>query len=71
MTSRVPYEILEQRAAEQRRQLHNSLADLRDTMRERLDVKRMARQYVLPASGAAALIGLVLGYGFGGIFSRD
>ena len=68
MTSRVPFEILEERAAEQRRQLHNSVSDLRGALRERLDVKRNAREYLLPASGIAALLGLALGYGVTGWF---
>lgn len=68
MTSRIPFEILEERAAEQRRQLHNSVNELRSTLRERLDVKRNARQYLLPATGIAGLIALVVGWGLGGIF---
>lgn len=66
----VPTDILEVKAEEQRRRLHNSVAELRTQMREKLDVKRNARQYVWPASGLVALIGLVIGYGFGGIFTR-
>jgi hypothetical protein len=68
MTSSVPFEILEERAAEQRRQLHNSVSDLRGALRERLDIKRNARDYLLPASGIAALAGLVVGYGVAGMF---
>jgi len=68
MTSRVPFEILEERAAAQRRQLHNSVTELRSSLRERLDVKKNARQHLLPASGVAALLGLVVGYGLGGVF---
>ncbi len=71
MTSRVPFEVLERRAAEQRRQLHNSVSELRSTVRERLDVKRNARQYLLPAAGAAAVLGLVMGYVLPGIFVRS
>ena len=68
MTSRVPFELLEERAAEQRRQLHNSVSELRSSVRERLDVKKNAREYLLPASGVAAVLGLVMGYGLAGIF---
>jgi hypothetical protein len=71
MTSTVPFEILEERAAQQRRQLHNSVNALRATLRERLDVKKNAREYLLPASGAVALVGLAIGWGIGGIFARD
>ncbi len=71
MTSNIPYELLEERAAEQRRQLHNRVVELRTTLADRLDVKRNAREYLWPATGAAALIALALGYGIGGIFTGD
>jgi len=71
MTSRVPFEILEERAALQRRQLHNSVTQLRSTLRERLDVKRTAREYLLPAVGVAGFLALVIGWSLGGIFVRD
>ncbi len=66
----VPTDILELRAEEQRRRLHNSVAELRTQVREKLDIKKNARQYVWPASGAVALTGLVIGYAFGGFFTR-
>jgi hypothetical protein len=66
----VPTDILELRADEQRRQLHNSISELRTQMREKLDVKKNARDYVWPASGVIGLVGLVLGYGVAGIFTR-
>lgn len=63
MTSKAqPIDLLESRAAEQRRQLHSSVEDLRGAVRRRLDVKANARQYMLPASGALAALGLGLGY---------
>jgi hypothetical protein len=66
----VPTDILELRADQQRRMLHNSISELRTQMREKLDVKKNAREYVWPASGVIGLIGLVLGYGAAGIFTR-
>ncbi len=66
----VETDILELRAAEQRRRLHNSVSELRTQMREKLNVKKNAREYVWPASGVAGLIGVVLGYGVAGIFTR-
>jgi hypothetical protein len=66
----MPTDILELRAEEQRRRLHNSVAELRTQLREKLDARRMARQYVVPASGVMAITGLVLGYGFAGMFTR-
>ena len=68
MTSSVPFETLEERAAQQRRQLHNSVSDLRGALRQKLDIKRNAREYLLPASGVAALLGLAVGYGVAGLF---
>ena len=69
-TPTLPAEVLEARAAEQRRQLHNSVQDLRTAVRERLDVKRNVRQHFLPAAGVVSLAGLVLGYSFTGMFTR-
>ena len=70
MTNALPAEVLEQRASEQRRRLHNSVAELRDSVRERLDYRRLASENVWPAAGALALVGLVLGWGFTGMFTR-
>ncbi len=70
MGPQVPTDILELRAAEQRRRLHNTMSELRETVRERVDVKRQAREHLKPAAGAAALFGLILGYGMGGMFVR-
>ena len=75
MTSSIPVDILEKRAADQRRQLHNSVSELRQTVRqtvrEKLDVKAYAREYVWPAAGAVTFIGLILGYAFAGMFTSD
>ena len=70
MTASMPVDVLEERAADQRRQLHNAMVELKSNLRESLDIRRNARQYLLPAAGAAAVLGLVLGYGFTGIFTR-
>ncbi len=71
MTNPIPAEILEQRASEQRRRIHNSVAELRSSVRERLDTRRLASQYVWQAAGAVAAVGLILGYSITGIFTRD
>jgi hypothetical protein len=68
--SRLPAETLEVRAADERRRLHSAVEELRSKVRERLDIKRTARQYVPAASAVAALLGLGMGYGFAGIFTR-
>jgi hypothetical protein len=70
MTASMPVDVLEERAADQRRQLHNAVVELKSNLRESLDIRRNARQYLLPAAGAAAVLGLVLGYGFTGMFTR-
>jgi hypothetical protein len=71
----VPPEILEARAAEQRRALHNDVQQLRSVVesevRERMDLKKNLLRYFGPIAGAAALVGLSLGYGVAGIFTRD
>ena len=71
MTNSIPYELLEERAATQRRQIHNHVVELRSTVADRLDVKKTAREYLLPAAGVCAAIGLLLGYGLTGIFTTD
>lgn len=69
--SNIPTDLLELRAAEQRRRLHNSVAELRVQMREKLDLRRNARRYFWPASAVVGVCGLMLGYGFGGVLTRD
>ncbi|HEV8523104.1 MAG TPA: hypothetical protein VGQ71_01285 [Terriglobales bacterium] len=70
MTSHLPTEVLEARAADQRRRLHNSVVELRSRLRETLDLRKAARQHLRPAAGMAALVGLFLGYAFTGMFTR-
>lgn len=70
MTASMPVDVLEERAADQRRQLHNTVVELKSSLRESLDIRRNAREYLLPAAGTAAFLGLVLGYGFIGMFTR-
>jgi len=65
-----PPSLLEQQAVEQRRRIHNTVSELRtqvrDTVHEKLDVKRQAREYVWQASAAVAILGLLFGYGTAG-----
>lgn len=68
MTNPINIDALESRAGEQRRQLHRSVEDLRGAVRQRLDIHANARQYLLPASGALAALGVGLGYLMAGIF---
>ena len=69
MTNPMPVDVLEQRAADQRRQLHNTVVELKASLRETLDVRRNAREHLLPISAAAAALGLLLGYGITAIFT--
>ena len=73
--STLPTEILEQRAAQQRRALHNDVQQLRSVVRsevrERTDVKRVVRRHFAPATAVAAVVALSLGYALVGIFTRD
>ena len=71
MNSGLPVEVLERRAAEQRQQLHQSVVELKDSVRERLDVKRNMRDHLWGVSSGLAVVGLVLGYSVAGIFTRD
>jgi hypothetical protein len=65
-----PTYTLEIRAADQRRRLHSSVVELRSRVQEKMNPKQVAREYLVAASGVAALLGLVLGYGLTGVFTR-
>ena len=71
MTEGIPVDLLEKRAADERRQLHNTVQELRDTVQDRLDVKRNVRNHLGAAAGILAVAGLVLGYALTGIFTSD
>jgi hypothetical protein len=71
MNSGLPVEVLERRAAEQRHQLHQSVVELKGSVRDRLDVKRNMRDHLWGVSGGLAVVGLILGYSVAGIFTRD
>ena len=71
MTEGIPVDVLEKRAADERRQLHNSVQELRESVHERLDVKRNVRNHLGTVCGALAVVGLVLGYTATGVFTRD
>ena len=60
---------LELRAADQRRHLHSSVHELKDHVRDSLDVKKNVRDHVLLASGVAAVVAVAVGYSVAGIFT--
>ena len=62
-------ETLELRAREQRKQIHNSVRDLKSTVQAKLDPKRNARIYFPQIAAVAAILGLSAGYVVAGIFS--
>jgi hypothetical protein len=64
----LPAHDLEQKAAEDRHRLHTSVGELRDHLRDTLDVKKNTREHLGLACGVAALLGVTLGYSFTGIF---
>ena len=61
---------LELKAAEERRRLHGTLAELRSRVHEELDVKKRVREHLGSACAIAALLTLGLGYSVAGIFIR-
>jgi hypothetical protein len=63
-------EMLELRAREQRKQLHNSVQELKSSVQEKLDPKRNARIYFPQIATVAAILGLSAGYVVGGVFSE-
>ena len=71
MTEGIPVDVLEKRAEDERRQLHNSVQQLLETVHERLDVKRNVRNHLGTICGAMAVIGLAVGYTVTGVFTRD
>jgi len=82
VSSHFPSEVLEQRAAEQRKRLHNSVSDLRSSLtelkssveenvRERLDVTRFARQHLGQLVAGVSLVAMLAGYGVAGMFTRN
>lgn len=70
MTNSLPTDVLEARAADQRRRLHNSVVELKSHLRETLDLRKAAREHLRPAAGVAVLAGLFLGYAFTGMLTR-
>jgi hypothetical protein len=67
INSDAPTHFLEQQASEQRRRIHDTVAELRQqvrgTVRDKLDVRRHAREHVWQAAGTAFLFSLLFGYG--------
>lgn len=60
---------LEQQAAAERQRLHQSVTELRSSVRQRLDVRSAAESYLFPASAVAGTLAFALGYGIAAIFA--
>lgn len=71
INANLPVDILESRAQEQRAKLHQHVEELRTTVRQTFDTKKLARQYLWPTVGLAAIFSLVLGYAVTGAVTRD
>lgn len=64
----LPAHDLVKKAAEDRRRLHSSVEELRDHLKDTLDVKKNTREHLGLACSVAALLGVTIGYSFTGIF---
>ena len=64
----LPARDLEIKAAENRQHLHQSVEQLRLHLKEKLDVRKNARENLGLACSLAALLSFSLGYAFTGIF---
>ena len=64
----IPSYDLELKAAEERRNLHDSLKELRFRVKDKLDLKHNARLYLGPACAVAGIVAFTTGYLFTGIF---
>jgi hypothetical protein len=69
-----PTHMLEQQAAEQRRRLHNTVTTLREQVREtvqdKLDPRKRAREYVWQLAGGAFLLSFLIGSGTAGTIKQ-
>lgn len=59
---------LELKAAEERRRLHGTLAELRSRVHDELDVKKRVREHLGVACAVAALLSVGIGYSVTGLF---
>ena len=69
-----PLDNLELQAVEQRNQLHHTATELKGKMqetREKLDIRRNAREHFAAMGIAATILGLAAGYGVTSLFTNE
>lgn len=75
LSTHVPTDVLERRAAEQRDRIHESVNELkssmRETIREKLDMRGYAREHLWPLIAGASVLAMLTGYGVAGMFTRS
>jgi hypothetical protein len=69
MTRPLPGDDLEQQAENQRARLHQSVTELRSTVRQTLDFRKVAHDHLWPVSAALGALALAVGYGVASFFS--
>ena len=69
--SELPSYDLELKAAEERRRIHGTLAELRSRVHEELDINKRVREHLAPACVVVGLLSLGLGYSLAGLFVRN
>jgi len=70
----LPVAVLEERASQERQELHESINELRSgvrkTLRKRLAIQAYVSKHFWPAAAAVSLVALLFGYGGAGLFTR-
>jgi 5-methylcytosine-specific restriction endonuclease McrBC GTP-binding regulatory subunit McrB len=68
--SSLPSYDLELKAANERQRLHDSVTELKVRLNESLDVRKNIRQHFPVVGATSAVLALVAGYYFTGMFTR-
>jgi hypothetical protein len=65
----VPVDLLEERAAEERRNLRRDLKNVKYTWEHKLNIKQNLREHLWQAAGISALVSGALGYAAAGLLT--
>ena len=68
--SSLPSYDLEQKAADERQRLHDSVTELKVLLNKSLDLRSNIRQHFSVVCATSAVLGLAAGYYFAGMFVR-